>query len=271
VAIITISRGTFAGGERLAQLLAERLGYRVVSREQLYEHVAQRYGFSTAEAEEIMEHPPDPFDVLGDPLNRFSLGHRRRQLVFALRASLCELLEDDRAVYHGHAGHLLLRGVSHVICVRLIAPRGLRVTMAMEREQLSRLDALERIARVDAERSRSTLALFGLHWDDPSIFDMVLNLERMSMEEAAALAAATVELPSYRTTDGSRRAMENLRLSSQVMARLLAHSKTAHLDLQLQVDGSKVLVFGQLDEKELAEVTAVARDVVGISEVLPAN
>lgn len=271
MAIITISRGTFAGGERLAALLAERLNYRMVSRERLYEHVAEHHGFSTTEAEEIMEHPPDPFDLLGDAPSRYSLGHRRRQLVFALRASLCELLEDDRAIYHGHAGHLLLRGVSHMLRVRLIAPRGLRITMAMEREGITRQEAVGRIAQVDAERARGTLALFGVHWDDPSIFDVVLNLERMSLEEAAELTAFAAELPSFRTTDGSRRAMENLRRSSQVMTHLLSHSRTAHLDLQVQVDGHTVLVFGRLADEELAQVSEVARRVVGVSEVRTAS
>jgi cytidylate kinase len=271
VAIITISRGTYAGGERLAQLLAERLGYRSVSREHLYQHVAEHHGFSIPEAEEIMEHSPDPFDLLGDARSSFGLGHRRRQLVFALRASLCELLQDDRAIYHGYAGHLLLRGISHLLRVRLIAPRGLRITMAMERNGIGRPEALELVSRVDAERARWTLSLFGLHWDAPSIFDMVLNLERMSLEEAADLTVRAVELPSYRSTDGSHRAMENLRLSSQVMARLLSHSRTAHLDLRVQVDGSTLLVFGRLGDEELARVAEVAREVAGVASVRTAN
>ena len=55
MAIITISRGTFAGGQKLAALLAERLSYRAVSRELLYLKVKEDYGFSSEQTAEIME------------------------------------------------------------------------------------------------------------------------------------------------------------------------------------------------------------------------
>ncbi|MGC9027548.1 MAG: cytidylate kinase family protein, partial [bacterium] len=45
MAIITISRGTFSGGQMLAECLAKKLGYKSISREILIE-VAEKYGIS---------------------------------------------------------------------------------------------------------------------------------------------------------------------------------------------------------------------------------
>ncbi|MGC8685573.1 MAG: cytidylate kinase family protein, partial [bacterium] len=45
MAIITISRGTFSGGQMLAECLAKKLGYKSISREILIE-AAEKYGIS---------------------------------------------------------------------------------------------------------------------------------------------------------------------------------------------------------------------------------
>ena len=50
MAVITISRGTFAGGEKLASALAQRLGYRAISREALYRQVQAEHGFQAEDA-----------------------------------------------------------------------------------------------------------------------------------------------------------------------------------------------------------------------------
>ena len=54
MAIITVSRGTCAGGERLANLVGEKLGFKVVSRELLYARVAEQYGFGPDRVSSLM-------------------------------------------------------------------------------------------------------------------------------------------------------------------------------------------------------------------------
>lgn len=258
MAIITISRGTFAGGERLAERLGAALGYRVISREALYREVKQRYGFSGEELADAMDFAPSRFDPSGD---------RRRMLFVAVQAALCRLVQPDQAVYHGQAGHLLLPGISHVLRVRMIAPRSRRIRMAMEREGISHYEAVSKIDRVDAERTRWTQFVFGVNWADPAIYDLVLNLEFISVDEAAELVTAAARLPTFCASEGSRAALDDLALESRVRATLVTNPETAELDLKVRVAAGTVELVGVAGGADLARVATLVEGVEGVQQV----
>ncbi len=84
-------------------------------------------------------------------------------------------------MYHGNAGHLLLKGGPHVLRVRIIAPMEFRLKMAQDRLKLSRAEALDYIARMDQDRRKWAQYLYGVDWGDPANYDIVLNLEHMTI------------------------------------------------------------------------------------------
>ena len=60
-----------------------------------------------------------------------------------------ELAREGDLVYHGQAGQQLLRGIAHVVKVRLIAPLEYRLRAVMAREGLARERALPYVQHVD--------------------------------------------------------------------------------------------------------------------------
>ena len=263
--IITISRGTFAGGQQLADLLSKRLGFRCVSREMLYETVQQTYGITAEDISEIMEQAPTHLEHARERSDRLSLGQTRRRLFYALQASLCELLHSSDVIYHGQAGHLLLPGVQHVLCVRLIARRGQRINMAMERDRISKVAASKLVDQVDSERQRWTRSFYGVDWGDPALFDMVLNLDDLSIDDAVEITAHAAALPSYRVSEASSRAFADLCLSSAVMAELLSQPQTIKLDIhEVMADGGTVKIVGNLNPSQRQEARRVAEQVQGV-------
>jgi cytidylate kinase len=202
--IIAISRGTFSGGEALADAVAQRLAYRCVSREDVVA-VAQAYGVPAEEITAAMEKRPSL-------LNRV-VGDQTVYLAF-MRAALCERARGDQLVYHGHLGHFLLPGVAHVLSIRVVADREYRLR-ALERDhQLGGPEARAYLERVDQERREWTRFLFGVDWDEPLLYDLVLNLSRMALETACALVAQAAHRPEFQPTPASRQALEDLSLRS---------------------------------------------------------
>ena len=266
MAVITISRGTFAGGEQLASALAQRLGYRTISREALYRQVQAEHGFQAEELVELLEEAPSPRAHLAERQRRQSVGERRRQLFIAVQASLCELVKGDNVVYHGHAGHLLLPGISHVFRLRLIAPRHQRIEMAMEREGLTRSAAAQKIDRVDDERSRWTQSFFSVDWADPLLFDMVLNLENITVDEAADIVVHALQLPRFRSTDASRKMMADLALASRVSACLAASPAAASLPVDVVADSGVVRIVG-LPQADVSWVSKVVQEIDGVQKL----
>jgi len=262
MSIITISRGSLSGGRELAERLAERLGYRCVSREVLLE-AAARYGVPEPKLFELFEKKPSFWEWL--------TRSRERYLVF-IQAAMCEFAQDGRLVYHGQAGQQLLAGVGHVLKVRLITPLDRRAKVAMEQRHLTYEAAAKHIQRVDEERYHRMRELFDVDWRDPRLYDLVLNLERMSLDTAVDTVVSLAKQPDFQATAVSTKALEDLAVATRVKATLLANPTTSDIPLDVQANGGVVEISGvitalddgQIEDRlrELAMATPGVRSVV---------
>jgi cytidylate kinase len=262
VAIITISRGSASGGLLLAQRLAERLGYQMVSREDIIQE-ASKFGVSEERLQEAMLKPFGFWERFQD---------ERRRYLALVQAALCERAAADRIIYHGNAGHLLLCGLSHVLCVRLIAPLSFRLKVVMERQHMTRDDAVSYIERMDRQRKDWTRFLYGVDWLDPGFYDLTINLQTLELDGAADVVVAAVRRPEYQVTDASRKAMADLLLASRVRAALAADRATASTNVDVRADGDAVYLKGKLRPASLVEdVLRVSRAVRGVGHVDRSN
>jgi cytidylate kinase len=258
VTIIAISRGTMIGGEALATSVAARLGYRCVSREVLLE-AAWGYGVPVNKLDAAMEKPP--------PLWERLIGKRTAYLTF-VRAALCDQALEGRLVYHGYVGHLVFPGVSHVLRVRAIADMGYRVEAAMRHRGLMRKDAVAFIDRVDKERRHWARSAFDVEWDDPGLYDVVVNLSRMTLETATELVVRLTERPEFQPTEASTKALRDLALGNRVAATLARDPRTQAATLEVTADDGHVAVTGTTQSSTLSQaVNIVTREVPGVKEV----
>lgn len=256
--IITVSRGSGSGGRLLAETVAERLGYDVVSREEVV-HEATRFGASEEDLQRALLKPPGLWD-------RFQ--HERRRYLAFVQAALTERVQAGRVVYHGNAGHLLLPGISHVVCVRLIAPLEFRLGMLRERSSMTDDEAAEHIQKVDHQREKWTRFLYGADWLDPHLYDLSINLRTMNVEDAAELVVVLAGSPRFAPTDASRLALRDLVLASRVQAALAADERTAPAEVGVRVSDGVVFLRGRLRPPSLVDaVIGVAGGVDGVARV----
>ena len=260
MSIITISRGSLSGGRALAEQLAERLGYRCISSEALIE-AAAKYGVPEPKLSEVFEKTPSFWERLTKS--------RRLYLIF-IQAAMCELAQQGKLVYHGQGGQQLLRGISHIMKVRLIAPLEYRIKVAIEREGLtSREAARQYLQQVDEERLRRMRYLFNVDWRDPALYDVVLNFEHMSLETAADVVVYLAQHPEYQPTAASQKALDDLTLRCRVQAAIAAHPTTSGIDVDVRADDGIVWVTGLIDSSELEyEIIRIAQTVSGVKEVI---
>lgn len=259
MSIVAISRGTFSGGEALAKQLAERLHYRCLSREANLETAAQRFMVPAEELAEAMEKRPTFWERM--------VGERAAHLAF-VRAALCQQALGGRLVYHGYLGHFLLPGISHVISVRAVADADFRVRAAQRQQNLTREDAFAYIEKTDRERREWTRFLFEVDWEDPRLYDLVLNLSRMSLHAACATVAQLTEQDEFKPNPASLKAMKDLALHSQVCAALAMDFRTRGAELKVTADDGIVTVTGRSRWPEVADaVPAVVRHVPDVKDV----
>jgi len=258
MAIIAVSRGTFSGGEALARHLAERLGYQWISREVILQ-TAWGYGVPAEDRTAAIMKPPWLWERL--------LGERAAYLTF-VRAALCDHARGGQVVYHGHLGHLLLPGISHVIGVRVIADMEFRIKAVMQQQNLMRPDAITYIEKMDRERRQWTRLLYDVEWDDPSLYHVVLNLGCMRLATACEMVAHMTEQEEFQPTPESVKALEDLTLHSRVSVALVKDFRTRAADLRVIADDGIVTISGRTQLPAVADLApSVVRQVDGVKEV----
>jgi cytidylate kinase len=258
MAIITISRGSASGGILLAQGVAEKTGYKLVSREDIIQS-ASKYGVSEGTLLEALLKPPGFWE-------RFR--HERRRYLCFVQAALCEQAKEDGIIYHGNAGYILLRGISHVLCTHVVAPVEFRIDMLMKRENMLREDAIRYIEKMDQHRKEWCRFLYDVDWLDPNLYDLIINLRTLDIKGAVDIVAAMAERKEFQATDESRKAMEDLFLASRVRSALAADHKTASIELEVNANDGIIYLKGRIRPSSAVDsVIEVVRTVEGVREI----
>ena len=237
MAIITISQGTFSGGRMLAQAISQRLGYRCIDRDQLIAKAAQ-WGVAEAELHTAFEKPPSFFG---------QSQHTKYLYLTFIQAALAEEVRKGNTVYDGLAGQMLLGKGPHVLRTRIIAPMEFRVAMVEYRRQCSREEAIAYVEHMDEDRRKWTRFLYGVDWTDPSLYDLVLNLEQMTLIEACDVICLLAQSACFQATRETQAELENLALASHVKANLAKNPESSELQFQVRAQEGRVFMEGSID------------------------
>jgi cytidylate kinase len=258
MAIITIFRGTRRGGTHLAESLAEQLGYRLLSREELITSAAQEYGAPEELVESALQQRPGFLE---------GRGLKRLHYIHCVQAVLARVVRSDDVVYHGQAGHLLLKGIAHHLRLKVVADMEYRIREVLQGESLTREEAIYRIDEADRLRAAWMEWLHGVGTDDPVAYDLTINLERISIPHACAIVAQMVE-SDFRTTPTSQRVVDDLALASQIRAQIGLDPNISDEKIEVEVEDGVVTINANVRSLDDADgVKEAVRRISGVKDV----
>ncbi len=211
MSIVTISRGSYSRGKEVAEKLAHALDYECLSREIIIEASEQ---FNIPEVKLIRAIHDAP-----SILDRFTSGKER--FVAFFRAAFLKRLQKDKVVFHGLAGHFFVQNVPHALKVRIIANLEERVKEEVKREGISGEEARQILVKDDEERRKWSMHLYGLDTSDPMLYDIVIHIDNMNVDDAVSIILHTLQRACYKTTPQSQRILDDLILSAQLEAVLV--------------------------------------------------
>ncbi len=211
MAIITISRGSYDIGKEVAENVAARLGYDCIGREVLIKASEQ---FDIPEIKYARAFIDTP-----TVLEKLTFG-KERYIAYFEAAFLRHMLKGD-VVYHGLAGNFFLKGVAHVMKVRIIADVAERVRMEIGRKGLSAVDAVMAIQRDDEASRQWSRALYGIDTWDPSLYDVVLQIKKISVKDAVKAICIMAGFDTFKTTAESQKVLEDLALAAEVRVAII--------------------------------------------------
>jgi cytidylate kinase len=257
--IITISRASHSGGTQVAERLHELLGYPLMG-DQVVTETARRYGVSEEELLRGLDMPANFFE-------RFT--SRRQRYLLATQATLGEVFQGGDGIYHGFAGQFVFAGTCNVFKVRLAAPMEDRVRSAMTLHGFSREQAVSHLNDVDQRRAKWSRQMFGVDWNEPSLYDLMVNLGQMTVDAAARMIAETLGREDARPTDACLEEFRNFVLERRVVAELYFKSPFNADIVRVRANRGQVLLSGgsAFEGSKRAVVEFVAQ-VVGAENVV---
>jgi cytidylate kinase len=255
-------------GSEIARRVAEELGYRLYDTEAI-NAAAQDMGV----LESVMavdEKAPSLFQRL------FS----QRPTVYydRLHSVIYELAKRGDAVFLGRGSHILLKAFGCALHVRVTASGETRVRTLMERG-FNRDAALSAMKRTDDERSGFIQAAFGVDWERPELYDLVLNMDKLSINLAVDTVVHVARSSEIAEASADAvRSLEVLGLSNRVEAAMIeagimighGHARPGTLTSVTAsvVEPGMVRLSGQVDTAERrAEAERIVRSVVGVQAV----
>jgi len=251
--VVTLSWELGSEGDQIARSLAQRLGRRLVDGAVLFD-VARQYDAPSVRpsAPELAERAPSFWERLNE---------ERRRYAVLLRAVVYRFAAEGNCVILGYGGSMLLREVRHVLKVRTMAPREVRIqrllATAPRAEAMTREQAEELIRRSDRDRARHIRYLFNVDWADPTPYDLVINTRHITPVSAVELLVGLTARPEFQPTPESVRVLDDLALASQIEAVLMHDPNVWVENLRVSARGGEVTLTGQVladEDREAAEV-----------------
>jgi len=241
------------------------------------EQLAAELGIATLQ-HEVAERVADKMHVSKSLINRLRAGKAGTiERLTADKASIAvytaeEVLEAasrGNVVLRGWGATCLLRTVPHVPCIRIMRPFAKRVQWLMSELDTDDVDLAEaEIRRSDQANAARMHEQFGVEWGDPSLFDMVLNTDRLSVDTCVQQIKALLSRAEFADTDASRALLQSMALHAHVRAALRAHDATREVDVSIEGSGSVIVLRGivvNTAERDAAE--KVAASVSGVTGV----
>lgn len=266
MALITLTRGSLSATFLLAEKLAAEFGFEILHRESAIKN-AEKYGIyetGIGNAGFMEKQPPHFWD-------RFAT--ERRQYLIYLKASIMDSIVKGNVIYCGHMGQFILSDIPKLLRIRIDASLETRTEALVGETKLSENEARQRIADIDLKRHKWIRFLYGVDFNDPLNYDMILNKDKMTLDSMVAIIAGAMQKPEYVIDPQSIEVIRNVHLESVVRATLARATRTRGMDLAVQCDADK----GNVRVRGLApilgigtwenDIKKIALEIEGVSSV----
>jgi len=258
--LIAMTREMGSLGKDVAAAIADRLKKQVVHHE-IIDNLASKMRLRKSHVIRFLEGRSGILERL--TTDKTSLSIYTADETFALAES------GKVAVIRGWGAAHLLRPVPHVISVRVCAPLEVRVKRMMERLNTDDREFIENEIRLSEEAHGAiTRRHFGISWQHSDQYDLVLNTERLTIEECADEVMGLIDNPTFQETPESMRLFQNFGLAAHIRSALRQDPRTAKMMISITCEDGVATLAGLVDPgQKPRDAVEVASRVPGVKEV----
>ena len=212
MAVVTLSRQIGSAGDAIAERICAQLGYRYFDKELIVEAAAAA-GLCEQEVIDFSEEHYKVQDFLSRLLRSRphtlkewivrEESHRtidtltareldEAQCIALVRYAIESTYESGNAVIVGRGGQAILHGKPDALHVRVVASLDVRMQRLRELGIVGIAEIKQTIVEKDRATAQYLKRFFGIEWDDPNLYHLVLNTGLIDVEAAAQIVIAAV-------------------------------------------------------------------------------
>ena len=257
--VITISRGSYSKGKEIAEKLAQHLGYECISRDILLE-TSDHFNIHELKLIRAIHDAPSIFE-------RFK--HGKKKFIIFIREAFLEHIRKDNMIYHGLAGHFFCQGIPNILKVRINANLENRIKEEMRREHISEKEARHILKKDDEERRKWSMYLYGIDTKDPALYDIVLHIDNLRVDDAVEILADIAKRPCFRTTRESQTIIDDYHVAAKAQETLFDRFPSAQVKCVNGVIFVTVETILSQEQEDINKIIYIlkGKDIAGIKDV----
>lgn len=261
MSLITFTTSTGCGARAITRKVAGNLKLEVYDDDRLQQE-AVSMGYSSEDLKAFDEKAPGLFDRL----------LRRRPEIYdeLMGAVIYEVARRGEGIIIGHGAFYFLKDFSCALHLRLHASKPFRLNRLAETLNVNPETASKMIANRDAELKSFLDFLFQIDWNDLSLYDLVINVDKLGIDAAADSIVHLAEAEHIQECSLSALdAMEKLSLLKRVEAAVLKDNINPQ-ELHIEVtEPGVVKLTGLINPmRTVAGVTELVKSLPGVKKVI---
>ena len=170
-------------------------------------------------------------------------------------------------IYHGLAGQFFTQGLPNILKVRITADFNFRVNVVVNRENVSEERARQMLIKIDEERTKWSMFLYGIDTKSPELYDIILHINTINVDDAVDILYNYAQRSCFQTTDESKKKLKDMLIAAKAYSIIVKKFPDANVKCK---DG-KVLISVESSlsvEKVLAKkFSKQLKDIEGVKEV----
>ncbi len=261
MAVIAMTREMGTLGKDIAFGLAETLDLRIVHHELVEHDLAQRLGIQESAVHHYLEGS-------ASMLERWRIDKKKLSRLTAVE--VLELAQEGNVIIRGWGATALLRDIPHVLRVRICAPMPFREKVMMERLRINDAGTVRReIERSDAAHARTITSFFGIDWENPIHYHLVINTEQVPITVSVRALRLLTDDAAFRESAATRSALADKLVEWRIRTALAERDGNASTSrLEVDVKNGFVILSGTAMHAGVATIAEqIVRDIPGVDDV----
>jgi hypothetical protein len=256
MAILTISREYGSIEEKGGQILAAKLGYEYIDREKIMHDVKSIGGNQWEKlGEEFDGHYPNIW-------GRHDWGFQG--FIALTQSILLDYALKDNVVLMGRGGNFLLKGIPYALRVRVVMAEEARIERIMKDQDIPRDTARWLLEKTDHERARSVYFIYGKHWDDPTEYDLIIDLDSQQSEDVIKIIVTALAEKQNKYSEEAKKNLLLRATAAKVKAGIFTNQSFKIPILDAEPTGDGIVLRGVIhNPKEQKRLEEEAKKLAG--------